>query len=316
MGNSRQERSSTMRSQTSSKLTMQTTPLERQTINARGAATDQGIRSTFRHLSPFRYPGGKTWLIPRVRPWLSKLGKNGVRLAEPFAGSGIVGLTGLFEELVDHITLVELDPNIAAVWQTLLNGEAPWLATRIEQFAIEYDAVLNELRASPSSLKQLAFQTILRNRVQRGGIIAPGAGLLKNGERGRGIASRWYPQTLKKRITAIAAKRDAITFVHGDGLNFVERCGNRRDIALFIDPPYTIAGKRLYEFANIDHERLFALVSRLTCDFLMTYDNSEEIRRLAAQFNLGVVSVQMKNTHHQPRTELLISKDFSWLEHL
>jgi hypothetical protein len=26
--------------------------------------------STVPHRSPFRYPGGKTWLVPRVRDWL------------------------------------------------------------------------------------------------------------------------------------------------------------------------------------------------------------------------------------------------------
>ena len=43
--------------------------------------------------SPFRYPGGKTWLIPYIRSWLaSKQPGIGV-LVEPFAGGGIVGLT-------------------------------------------------------------------------------------------------------------------------------------------------------------------------------------------------------------------------------
>ncbi len=42
--------------------------------------------------SPFRYPGGKTWLIPTVRKWLQQNTKAGL-LIEPFAGGGIVSLT-------------------------------------------------------------------------------------------------------------------------------------------------------------------------------------------------------------------------------
>ena len=29
--------------------------------------------ASVKHLSPFRYPGGKTWLVPRVREWLATL---------------------------------------------------------------------------------------------------------------------------------------------------------------------------------------------------------------------------------------------------
>jgi hypothetical protein len=29
--------------------------------------------STVPHRSPFRYPGGKTWLVPRVRDWLKSI---------------------------------------------------------------------------------------------------------------------------------------------------------------------------------------------------------------------------------------------------
>ena len=68
-------------------------------------------------LSPFRYPGGKTWLVPRLRRWLSphirrRVGLNPVRpaqLIEPFAGGGIIGLTTAAERLADHVTMVEID---------------------------------------------------------------------------------------------------------------------------------------------------------------------------------------------------------------
>ncbi|HHE40829.1 MAG TPA: hypothetical protein ENL10_04935 [Candidatus Cloacimonetes bacterium] len=42
--------------------------------------------------SPFRYAGGKTWLVPRIRSWLSERGGLEKTLIEPFAGGGIVSL--------------------------------------------------------------------------------------------------------------------------------------------------------------------------------------------------------------------------------
>lgn len=74
------------------------------------------------HRSPFRYPSGKTWLIPTVRKWLKQENKIAKELIEPFAGG--------------------------------------------------------------------AFCTILKNRIFHGGILAKGSGMIKNGENGKGIASR------------------------------------------------------------------------------------------------------------------------------
>src|SRR5688572_28768651 len=69
------------------------------------------------HRSPFRYPGGKTWLVPYVRQWLKSLTTKPSEFAEPFAGGGIVGLSMLIDELTARISLVELDEQIASVWK-------------------------------------------------------------------------------------------------------------------------------------------------------------------------------------------------------
>src|ERR1017187_5676540 len=65
--------------------------------------------------SPFRYPGGKTWLVPRIRQWLGSFSVRPADLIEPFAGGGIVSLTAVFENLVERAILVELDHDIASV---------------------------------------------------------------------------------------------------------------------------------------------------------------------------------------------------------
>lgn len=148
--------------------------------------------------SPFRYPGGKTWLVPYIRQWLSSLLARPHEFIEPFAGGGIVSLTVAFEELADHVTMVELDEQVAAVWQAVLGQQGAELANRIATFGMTSANVESVLSEPVSSIQEQAFQTILRNRVNRGGILAPGAGKVKKGEAGKGIRSRWYPLTLKK----------------------------------------------------------------------------------------------------------------------
>ena len=264
--------------------------------------------------SPFRYPGGKTWLVPYVRSWLRSLAPRATVLIEPFAGGGIVGLTGAFENLVDHAVLVEKDEDVASVWRAILGGQAEWLACRIERFELTRDSVAAVLKDSSKSQRERAFCTILRNRVQRGGILAAGAGLVKNGENGRGLLSRWYPDTLARRVRAIAASRHRLAFIEGDGFRVIEAYADDEDAAFYVDPPYTSAARRLYSHWQVNHRMLFALLKSVKGRLLMTYDNTDEIRSLATEFGFQTQSVAMKNTHHIRMTELLIGKDLRWLK--
>jgi DNA adenine methylase len=266
--------------------------------------------------SPFRYPGGKTWFVPRLRQWLASREHRPCEFIEPFAGGGIISLTVAFENIAEKIMMVELDADVAAVWQTILRGEAEWLADKIAVFDLTQENVQTELASCPDSLREKAFQTILRNRVNHGGILAPGSGKLKHGENGKGLASRWYPQTLKTRIINIATVADKICFVHGDGLEVLREKAAREDVVYFIDPPYTVAGKkagsRLYTHNELDHEELFRVAKTLKGDFLMTYDNAQGVRDLAAKYGFETLAIPMKNTHHAEMTELLIGRDLSW----
>src|SRR5713226_1262302 len=150
--------------------------------------------------SPFRYPGGKTWFVPTFRRWIASLRPKLHLLIEPFAGGGIISLTALFENLVDRVVMVEIDEEVAAVWQSVVNGDAKWLADQILKFDLTKEAVIAEISKAPKDLKHRAFQAILKNRTFHGGILAEGSTFLKYGENGKGIHSRWYPLTLAKRF--------------------------------------------------------------------------------------------------------------------
>jgi DNA adenine methylase len=219
------------------------------------------------------------------------------------------------EGLADHVTIVELDEDVASVWQTILeNGE--WLAQRIVAFPMSPASVEDALNQPALSIPERAFQTVLRNRINRGGILAPGAGKFKAGEAGKGLASRWYPATLSRRILDIVALREHVTFIHGDGLEVLRQNAHRADAVFFLDPPYTAGGKRagnrLYLHAELDHQELFAIASVLRGAFLMTYDDASEVGALAQRYAFDTHSVPMKNTHHAEMKELLIGRDLDW----
>ena len=263
--------------------------------------------------SPFRYPGGKTWLVPYLRSWLEAKARKPSRFIEPFAGGGAASLTAGFERLCKHVLFAELDAAVAAVWKVVLNGHASWLAERIRRFEVTLTAVREILDAGGGSVREEAFRTLLRNRVQRGGIMAKGAGLVKAGENGKGLLSRWYPETLARRIREINEIKDRFTFVQGDGLALVREHLHDKDSVFYIDPPYMVAARRLYSHWQVDHEEIFALMSQAKGDFLMSYDNTPEIQALAREFGFETRHVAMKNTHHARMTELLIGRDLSWV---
>ncbi len=267
--------------------------------------------------SPFRYPGGKTWLVPHIRQWLAYQKVRPAVLIEPFTGGGIASLTAAFEGLVKSVLMVELDDQVAAVWKTILYGDVEWLMGRIANFKVTAENVQKVLAQTRVSMKEKAFQTILKNRTFHGGILAPGSGLIKYGENGKGIKSRWYPDTLCKRIKNIVCIKEQINFIEGDGLEVLRKNSNRSDVVYFIDPPYTAAGKkagsRLYTHYELDHENLFGIAEGLAGDFLMTYDNADDVIKMANQHGFDTRAIPMKNTHHARMTELLIGRDLTWV---
>ncbi|HDL19893.1 MAG TPA: DNA adenine methylase, partial [Nitrospirae bacterium] len=268
--------------------------------------------------SPFRYPGGKTWFVPTFRSWIAHMQSKPDILIEPFAGGGIISLTALFENLVRKAVMVELDDDIAAVWESVVNGDAEWIADRILTFELTKENVIKEIKQSPNTQREKAFHTILKNRTFHGGILAEGSGFLKYGENGKGISSRWYPATLAKRFKHLSYIANKIDFRCDDGLKVIQKFAVNEDAIFFIDPPYTAggkkAGKRLYKHYDVDHERLFEVCETLKGDFLITYDNSEEVKTMARRHGFQMCLIPMSNTHHATMEELVIGRDLSWMD--
>ena len=305
--------------------------------------------------SPFRYPGRKTWLVPTIRRWLRQRQSPPALFLEPFVGGGSVSLAVAGERLAERVLMVERDAEVAAVWSTILTGDADAFASRILAFdladlAAHTPSQLLTLLVPPAltppkgltlapdirkegeegeegeaieAIEAIAFRTLLRNRLAYGGLLTADAGHLRQGEDGRGLASRWYPQTLRRRILAIRHITDhltPITFVEGDGMAILRAHADTPGLMVFLDPPYTAgvrgkrAGRRLYTHWALDHAELFRLAATLKGDVLLTYDDSPEVRALAARHGFLTRRVRMKTTHHVQTTELLIGRSFDWFD--
>ena len=171
--------------------------------------------------SPLRYPGGNTWLIPHVRWWLGSLPIKPSVLIEPFLGGGVVSLTAVAEGLVERAIMVETDRESAAFWHAAVDhGEE--LAQMVLRFEPTRETVLQLADSRPENVVERGFRTLVLNRTRRNGIICPGASLIRRGDSDRGVGSRWYPETLARRIREIAFNAERLVFCESDGLRLLE----------------------------------------------------------------------------------------------
>jgi len=246
------------------------------------------------------------------------LGFRPTHFVEPFAGGASVGLAVAELDLADHVTLAEIDPDVAAVWQVILNGQADAFARRIRNFSLSHESATEVVGKKPNDTLAKAFRCLLLNRISRAGIMAPGSGWLNQGENGNGIHSRWYPETLAQRVESTHALRAKLTFDPRDGLEVLRSFSTKPRAIAFVDPPYVVkgrgAGRRLYTHCDVDCEKLFEIVKRFLGPMIITYHRSVIIERLADAAGIERHTVTMQTGHTRSKRELIMYKSASTRE--
>jgi DNA adenine methylase len=170
--------------------------------------------------------------------------------------------------------------------------------------------VLRLREENPKDDQSVAFRTLVLNRTSRGGNIYTGS-LVRSGESGRGISSRWYPDTLVFRIRRInhLASSGVLTFQQCDVFPMLSSY-DFSDTVLFLDPPYTSegtsAGHRLYAHAALDHAHLLQKFATFSGAAFATHENTHTILELARCHGLLVREVEMKTTHHLKKKEIVL----------
>jgi DNA adenine methylase len=263
-----------------------------------------------------RYPGGKGRFANILA---NNVLSTGIRtLIEPFAGGGAAGLTLLKNGVIDKLVLVELDARVAAFWKKLESDSN--FAKQVEQFKYaskepntKDDDELEKRRQiladelSKLEKSDLGMWTLVKNRCSfggylDGGLLVKGFGRPSQGpyEYYEGVGSQWNGKNLSLKISRVHEqfKQGKIVFVEGDA--FIELLKYPNAFA-FIDPPYTHGknspGKGLYKENDINHIKLFELLSSRKSPWLATYNNCEEVRKLARQFGFQYKKVKMSRLH-------------------
>lgn len=260
--------------------------------------------------SPLRYPGGKSKIVPAIEHLLKQSANTDKIFVEPFAGGASVSLGLLEKEIVPSILLNDKDPAIYSFWNAVLN-ETDRILSDIEDIPL----TVEEWRKQKQILKdstivpcyELGFAAFYLNRTNRSGILKAGiiGGLNQNGT--YKMSARFNRKTLCEKIEKIANKKNRIQLYNLDFENLFIKL-SQEDSFLYLDPPYYEKGSQLYldYFTSEDHIRLHDLLSKMNCDWLLSYDNCPDINRLYLNYERIPYTFSYSINMARKETELFI----------
>ena len=269
--------------------------------------------------SPLRYPGGKNKISPFVKLIIDKSGLTNITYVEPFAGGAGVALSLLFSGTVNHIVINDYDKCIYSVWRAILNDTNEFIKlikdtdVTIEEWHRQKDIYLTQ--NNKYSL-ELAFATFFLNRTNRSGILKarPIGGFNQNGN--YLIDARFNKENLIQRIFDIADKKNQISLFNKDIRSFFKSyLPKYENVFLYLDPPYYKKGQELYKnfFTDKDHQEIAECVKQLTCNWIITYDNTAEITKLYEEQQCGFFDLSYSLANNLRASELIVlSNDTLW----
>lgn len=242
-------------------------------------------------ISPLRYPGGKGKVYNQIVELLQKNDKIGRIYIEPFAGGCGLALMLLINNKVSELILNDIDRSIYSFWKAILlyNDEFCSLIEKADlsimerekQKKIQDNKSKMDLRKKIDILR-LGFSTFYLNRVNRSGIIKAGVigGINQNGN--YKMDCRFNKKTLIDQIKKIGTYKNNIKFYNLDAIKFLEKIKEIENTFIFFDPPYYEKGKDLYTnfYNHKDHEKLAKHITELQTDWIVTYDNVDEIKKM------------------------------------
>jgi DNA adenine methylase len=261
-------------------------------------------------LSPLRYPGGKRRLVPYIAALLAENDLHPDLFVEPFAGGASVALELASVGLVKQIALADLDPWIAAFWETVFE-DCDWLCRKIETIMVDLAMWDRLKRTRATSRRWRALACLFLNRTSFNGALHRTAGPIG----GRAQTSDYDLACRFPRKRLIARLR-ACEQLALDGKVAWARCLSaeeairdaRRDAKqagqttfFYLDPPFWAKSPQLYRYRFLDfhHEELAEQLRWLREPWLLSYDLADEVVALYEKHDVRRANVELLYTAAQ-----------------
>ena len=267
-------------------------------------------------LSPLRYPGGKAKLFNYFVQIICENDLYDRTYAEPYAGGAGLALKLLSHGYVRSIHLNDIDPSIAAFWNSVVYNTDN-LCSLIQSTEISVEewhkqrAIYNEgYNTDPLSL---GFSAYYLNRTSRSGIIegsGPIGGYAQSGE--WKIDARFNKSAQIRQVSEIARYADSINISCDDAMNFIDGKISSDQYLTYLDHPYYVKGKKLYKnfYIHDDHASICrALEENRGGNWVLSYDNTPEIISLYDNFTPTIYNLQYSAGAVGMGSEVVFSSD-------
>jgi DNA adenine methylase len=273
--------------------------------------------TTFGTNSPLRYPGGKAVLSEFLAATIAGNGIEDCAYVEPYAGGAGAAINLLLANKVASITLNDADRCVWSFWHSILYHTKAFIE-RIKTTPVtvqEWRRQRAIYLERPDRILELGFAAFFLNRCNRSGIMTNGGvigGLDQTGE--WKIDARYNQEGLIRRIERIAILREKIKVFNLDAIDFLRLeilpKRDRSHFFVYLDPPYYVKGSLLYlnHYKPKDHAVLAHFLRRIkNIDWLVTYDNTPEIRELYSWGNITNFDLHYSAAFSKKGNEIMIS---------
>ncbi|MBD9359441.1 DNA adenine methylase [Methylomonas sp. EbB] len=238
-------------------------------------------------------------------------------IVEPYAGSAIVSLSLVANEVVSKATLIERAPSlIYSFWKAVFN-HTDALVSKIEGVSVNIDSwhyfreLLKHDQPDEDRVVELALACIFLNRTNFSGVLHSGPIGGRSQSSQYKIDCRFIKKDIVSRIKNIAQLKERIFITFGDALSFLNKFNakNTKECFYYIDPPYFKQGSQLYRFhyKTVDHKRLADVLNEADFPWLLSYDKDEFIELLYANFQQIHQSFRYMSKIPKTEKELVIT---------
>lgn len=243
---------------------------------------------------------------------------RGCTYYEPYAGGAGAALNLLRDEVVSALYLNDADERVYAFWSSALNDTARFVdRIRKVKLSIAEWQRQHEICAFPKghSQTEVGFAAFFMNRCNRSGVLT-GAGPIGGYEQTGPwqMDVRFNREGLAERILSLARMKDRIRLSQRDAIVFLKdelpRGQARKQVFVYLDPPYVNNGQRLYlnAYQAADHARLARyLEAQGTLGWVMSYDDSDLVRELYAAYQMARIPIRYTLQNKRSARELIIA---------
>jgi DNA adenine methylase len=287
-------------------------------------------------MSLFRYPGGKGKLKKVIHSKLMGMMESqpnfystlDYQYREPFFGGGSISLDFISKSTpFSSLWLNDRDISLCCLWNSvihqsedLINLIKDYTPTVESFYSIKKELIelerFGQMPIDDAIVLSMGFKKLVIHQTSFSGLGlksgSPLGGKLQESK--YKIDCRWNSALLERKVRELSNRFSKISLEDGmctnlDFQKVIEKETEYPSI-LYLDPPYYIKGRELYEhgFSKLDHRRLMLCLKNTHHLWLLSYDDCEEVRELYSWAKIEEINVKYSIAGSTEKGELLISR--------